>query len=189
MVVPSISYSNGTPTNCGITGSASSPTLVSCTQNGACSNSSDQSNCWTINPSGGGGTNPCTGDAFDQSTGAAALNTYKNNYNSASPAGSNYSDLFTSCYYRQQLTAVQPVQFNCDPTTVTRGCSGSPPIIQTNSLTTTGGFTACSNNNPVTGGIPDTNRCQNNTGSLSTCTGFPYSCSTNDGTNNLCVPS
>lgn len=181
MVVPSITYKNGTPTSCGIVGSSGSQSLVSCTQSGACASASDTNDCWTVDPNA---APQCTGNAFDQSTGASALSTYQ--ANAASQGGQNYDDLYTSCYYRQQLTAVQPVQFNCDPNTVIRGCSGSPPIIQTSELTNSGGFTACSDTNPITGGILATNRCQNSS-DVAGCTGFPYSCGTNNGTNSLWI--
>lgn len=177
MVVPSITYKNGTPTSCGIVGTSSNQSLYSCTQNGACSSASDTSDCWTVDPN----ANPkCGGNTFDKSSGASALSTFQNN------GAKNYDDLFTSCYYRQKLTAVQPIQFNCDPTTVARGCTGSPPIIQTSELTNSGGFTACSDTNPLTGGILSINRCQN-ASDIASCTGFPYSCGTNNGSNRLWI--
>lgn len=177
MLVPSVNYIDGVGTKCGYVNNQ----LVSCTGDHVCSqgeSSLSTSNCWEIDNTAG-----CSGSQFDQNSGSTALATYKKNYSSASPPGSNYSDLYNSCYYRQQLTAVQPVQFNCDPTTVQRGCWGSPPIIATDSLSP-GGFSACSD----TTMIPTSQRCQSGaSGNLASCTGFPYSCSTNNGTNTLWV--
>ncbi len=176
MVVPSIDYKNGSRTSCGIVGSGNNEHLVSCTGSSACRGSSDTANCWTIDPS------TCTGDTFSESSGASALANYKTNY--AASKGKNYDDLYPSCYYRQQLTVVQPVQFNCDPAVVTRGCNGSPSILYTDSLSSSGNFGACSD----TSIIPNSQRCQSGDSStLAKCTGFPYSCNTNNGTSTLWV--
>ncbi len=176
MVVPSINYKNGTPSACGIVGSGVSQHLVSCTGSAACGSNSDTTDCWKVD------TNSCSGDPFDMSTGASALSNYKAHY--ADSKGKNYDDLYPSCYYRQKLTVVQPVQFNCDSKTVTRGCWGSPSIIYTESLSSPNNFVACSD----TTAIPNTQRCQNGTSSsLASCEGFPYSCGSNNGTSTLWV--
>jgi hypothetical protein len=192
MVVPSVNYKNGIQTSCGVVNGASAnqynhcssvhgggeQCLVSCTENTACASDFDTSNCWKIDPS------TCSGDPFDKNTGKSALDTYKQNYQNASPPGSNYDDLYSACYYRQQLTIVQPVQFNCDPAVVTRGCYGSPPIISTDSLSSPTAIAACSD----TTVIPDSLRCQQNSSNLAACKDFPYSCGTNNGTNTLWIP-
>jgi hypothetical protein len=175
MLVPSINYKNGSGSSCG----AVNGKLVSCTAPSACAqgeSSLSTSNCWQVDSSA------CSGTPFDQSSGATQLQTYKTNYANANPQGSNYDDLYPSCYYRQQLTVVQPVQFNCDSSVVTRGCWGSPPIIYTDSITSSSDVAACSD----TSVIPSSQRCQNGT-DLASCTNFPYSCGSNDGTNTLWV--
>ncbi len=174
MVVPSINYKNGSPSSCGIVGSGAGEHLVSCNGSAACGSGSDTSDCWKIDPSS------CTGTPFDESSGATALANYKSHY--AAAQGKNYDDLYPSCYYRQQLTVVQPVQFNCDPAVVTRGCWGSPPILYTESLTSPDNFTACSDSTA----IPDSQRCQN-VADKASCKGFPYSCGSSNGTSTLWV--
>jgi hypothetical protein len=175
MVVPSIDYKNGSTSSCGIISNPDgSNNLVSCTGSTACSSASDTADCWQVD------TKSCTGNTFDVSTGQTALNTYKTNY--AANEGKNYDDLYPACYYRQKLTVVEPIQFNCDPSLVTIGCFGSPNILYTESLTSSGGFSACSN----TSIIPDSQRCQNSS-DIASCTGFPYSCGTSNGTNSLWV--
>lgn len=174
MVVPSIDYKNGVGTSCGIVGTGATAQLSSCTSLSACGSSSDTTDCWEIDSS------TCTGDPFDILTGTDALFTYIGNY--AASKGQNYDDLYKSCYYRQKMTMIGPIQFNCDPAIVDRGCWGSPPIIFTDSLSSPGNFAACSD----TSTLPDSQRCQN-ASDLASCTGFPYSCSTNNGTNTLWV--
>jgi hypothetical protein len=175
MVVPSINYKNGTGSSCGIVGTGSNQRLVSCTGSAACGANADTADCWKVD------TATCTGDPFTLSTGASALADYKANYSASN--GKNYDDLYKSCYYRQQLTSVQPIQFNCDPKTVTRGCYGSPPIIYTESLTNQNNIAACSD----TTAIPNSQRCQNDESKLASCKGFPYNCGTLNGTNTLWV--
>lgn len=181
MLVPTKSYKNGQGTSCGVVDGK----LVSCETNKACAqgeSTMSSSNCWQID------TTACSGNPYDQSSGANQLQTYKNNYanakdeNGEPKQGANYDDLYPSCYYRQRLTVVQPVQFNCDSSVVTRGCWGSPPIIYTDSLTDNSDIIACSD----TSVIPNSQRCQNGT-NLAECAGFPYSCGTNNGSNTLWI--
>jgi hypothetical protein len=175
MVVPTKTYKNGSGTSCGVVGG----NLVSCGSTKACAqgeSSLSSSDCWKID------TASCSGDPYSQSSGATQLQTYKNNYSKADPAGSNYDDLYPSCYYRQQLTVVGPIQFNCDADTVQRGCWGSPPILYTDSLTSSGDVAACSD----TSVIPTMQRCQDGT-NLAACNGFPFSCGSNNGSNTLWV--
>jgi hypothetical protein len=174
-VVPTKSYKNGTATSCGIVNSK----LVSCGSSKACAQGEaglSSSDCWQIDAS------VCSGDPYSQSSGATQLQNYKNNYSKVDPAGSNYDDLYPSCYYRQQLTVVTPVQFNCDANVVQRGCWGSPPILYTDSLTSKADVAACSD----TSVIPTSQRCQAGT-DLAKCNDFPFSCGSNNGTNTLWV--
>jgi hypothetical protein len=177
MVVPTTTFKNGFGTNCGVVNGK----LRSCTGQNTCSQGESNlsnSDCWQVS------TDTCTGTPFDLSSGASQLQNYKNNYAQASPKpGSNYDDLYSSCYYRQQLTVVQPIQFNCDSSTVTRGCWGSSSILYTENLSDPSNMVACSD----TSIIPNSERCQNEGGSLAACTGFPYSCGSNNGTSTLWV--
>lgn len=172
MVVPTIDYKNGISSKCGIVTEGNTQRLESCTGETSCGDPNDKTNCWTVDPS------KCSGNAFDKSSGQNALNTYKDNY--AVNEGKNYDDLYAACYYRQKLTVVEPVQFNCDPSVITRGCYGSPPILYTDKLDSE--IVACSDNSV----IPSSQRCQNSA-DIKTCDGFPYSCGTSDGTNTLWI--
>ena len=181
MVVPTKTYKNGVGTSCGVVNGK----LVSCGSDKVCAqgeSSLPTSNCWQIDPSS------CSGTTYDVSSGVTQLQTYKNNYQNAkdsngnSAPGSNYDDLYPSCYYRQKLTVVAPIQFNCNSDVVQRGCFGSPPIIYTDSLTSNNDVAACSD----TSVIPSSERCQNGI-DLASCSGFPFSCGSLNGTNTLWV--
>ncbi len=172
VVVPAINYKNGVASECGIVNNS----LVSCLGKTNCGSNLDKSDCWKID------STKCTGDTFDKNNteSVLALNNYKSKYKDNN--GKNYNDLYPSCYYRQKLTVVEPIQFNCDPSSTTRGCVGSPSILYTDSLSNSGGFSACSD----TSVIPSSQRCQNST-DLAGCSGFPFSCGTSNGTNSLWV--
>lgn len=169
IIVPAKSYKNGMESLCGLVNGK----LVSCESTNVC-NSNSENDCWKVD------TSKCSGDPYNQSSGATELQKYKDNYENAK--GTNYDDLYPSCYYRQKLTVVEPIQFNCDSAIVKRGCYGSPSIIYTDSLTDKNDIAACSD----TSVIPSYQRCQNGT-DLTSCNGFPYSCGSNNGTNTLWI--
>ena len=164
--------------------------LVSCIGN-TCQSWGD-TNCWTIDWTqclGDPWEGPVTNTYFDLATFSNIsvpneAQTALNNYKAAGAPTDDYSLLFAACYYRQIGTVTSPVQIGCNPNYVTRGCTGGPPIISTETLSYEYG--ACSNNSI----IPQTSRCQEtstDSTSLAQCTGFPYSCGTVNGTNNLWV--
>jgi len=175
MVVSALNVDNaGNTTKCGlitdIHGNYSS--VASC--NTTACQAPGSTNCWKVDPS------KCSGDIYTgpntsgtPNAAATALATFK------SGGATDYNLLESSCYYLQLMSQVTPVEFNCPTDTVTRGCVNGPPIIFTSNLS--GEYGACSSNSI----IPQSARCQENPSTLSSCTGFPYSCGSNNGSNNL----
>lgn len=176
-LVPSVSYTDGIGKSCGLVGNK----LVSCSETNVCkTNGIPTENCWKVDTNTA--TSKCSGDLLSATSTEAtsALNKYKNKMNAGDDK--NYSDLYQSCYYRQKLSTVIPVQFGCTDSNVQIGCWGSPPVIYTNSLSGPGNFGACSDSSIIS----NTERCQSGgEGNIYACAGFPYSCGTNNGSNTL----
>jgi len=192
MVVPSVQIDpTGNKSCCGLCGDK----MVSCTGNQCPNNSMIYNNCWRpannsldkfvtgfIEKTG------CDGDGIS-SIGIDAIAASDNWKNSGDQE--NYTPLLKSCYYRHKATKTLPVQFNCDinDTNPDRGCVGTAPILFTDTLGSEYG--ACRS---ILGAnlIPESQRCidpdpskTNTNSALLNCKGFPYSCESVEGSNNL----
>lgn len=169
--------------------------LISCKPN-KCENSS-QKDCWTIDkfaPETFCSSNLtqqqqeeqctktssglyCDGDNFEnRDEPSGFFQKFKEMFDPDRP---KYNQLMRNCFFRNQASVPSVIQFNCPADQVVRGCFGSPPVLITEDIS--GEVGACSNDSI----IPQVARCEADKKGV--CTGFPYQCGSQFGSNRLWI--